>query len=88
MINQNWCSRCARISVHVRPEYASGVLPYIDLCYWAKANGKNIPNHIIGDWLFPDDMVDVAEKIRKVTQPLAKRSVNPNFIRTLSALKL
>jgi len=65
----------------------SKVLPYIDLSYWAKANGQNIPNHIIGDWLFPDDMVDVAEKIRKVTEPLAKRSVKPHFIRTLSSLK-
>jgi hypothetical protein len=65
----------------------SGILPYLDLSYWAKTKGINIPNHIIGDWLFPDDMIDVAEKIRKVTQPLARRSVDPGFIRTLAALK-
>ena len=34
-INQNRCSRCARISVHVRPEYAPGEkYEYSNIGYW------------------------------------------------------
>jgi len=62
------------------------VIPYLDLIIWAQINNKTIPQHILGDWLFPDAMVDVAEKIRKVTRPLAERAVTPGFINTLSSL--
>jgi hypothetical protein len=62
------------------------IIPYLDLIIWAEIENISIPQHIIGDWLFPNQMIDVAEKIRKVTRPLAERSLSSGFINTLSSL--
>lgn len=63
------------------------VLPYLDLTIWGQLSGIDIPHHKMGDWLYPDnDEIDVAEKIRKSTKPLATRSINFSFIETLCAL--
>lgn len=59
------------------------VLPYIDLQIILKYFRINIPNHAIGDILFEDDEIDVGERVRKVTKPLADNLLSPH---TLSAL--
>ncbi len=62
------------------------VLPYLDLMIWSNENGVKIPNHVLGEWLFPDDPADVAEKVRKVTKPLAMRATKANFLQALSGI--
>ena len=48
------------------------VLPYIDLRILSKLAGIELTNFAIGCRIFPDlQDVDVAEKIRKTTSPLA-----------------
>lgn len=55
------------------------VLPYLDLLIYAKYEGLNIPDHKMGEWLFIDDDIDVAEKIRKITKPLARKALDAIF---------
>ena len=56
------------------------VLPYIDLEMWARSEQKNIPDHIYGNLLFPNDLdVDVSERIRKTVKPLAKKLLGNRF---------
>ena len=62
------------------------VIPYLDLSTWFNTESLTIPDHVIGNWLFPDDMIDVAEKIRKTTRPLAKRAISEGFVNSLAAI--
>jgi hypothetical protein len=55
----------------IRRWSANQVLPFLDLRLAAWAAGTEIPYHTIGGLLFPGLDVDVAEKARKVTAPLA-----------------
>lgn len=48
------------------------VLPFLDLRISAWAAGVEIPYHALGEILFPQRDVDVAEKVRKGTLPLAE----------------
>lgn len=47
-----------------------GVLPYIDLISWAELSGKNIPNRVMANAIFPAGEGG-EETIRKTTAPLA-----------------
>ncbi len=52
----------------------SRVLPYLDLLLLAKAFKVRIKQHEIAERLFPDERaVDVVERVRKVTKPLAEQ---------------
>ena len=61
------------------------VLPYLDLDIYSRIESVNLSNHILGDWLFPDELkVDVTEKVRKSTEPLAKKAVGYYFITAIN----
>lgn len=50
------------------------VLQYFDLIVISEIHGDRIPNHVMGDLLFPDEVdVDVAERVRKVTKRKAEQ---------------
>lgn len=62
----------------------SKVLAFIDLTYVAKSLNTEIPYHLMGDLLYPDDLeVDVGERVRKKTKPLAQKLLNAGFINVL-----
>jgi hypothetical protein len=49
------------------------VLAYLDLDLFQRVFNVTIPNHILGELLFPDETdVDVTERVRKVVKPLAE----------------
>lgn len=51
----------------------SAILPYLDLTSWARANRVEITQQLLGTALFPDEYsVNLAERIRKVTAPMAR----------------
>jgi hypothetical protein len=51
----------------------SGILPYLDLTLWASANEIEITQQLLGTTIYPSEFnVNLAERIRKVTRPLAK----------------
>jgi hypothetical protein len=57
------------------------VLPYMDLELWARNEKVNIPEHIYGNLLFPDETnIDVTERIRKTVKPLAKKLLSNELI--------
>lgn len=58
------------------------VLPYLDLKIWSKYTGKNFTQAVIGYALFPEEIVDTTEKIRKSTKPKA------DFLMKSSTIKL
>jgi hypothetical protein len=60
------------------------VLPYLDLKAWAMLENKHIPQHIIGDWLFSKDLLNVADKVRNTVEPFADRAITQGFIETLA----
>ncbi|WP_175803710.1 DUF6387 family protein [Burkholderia ambifaria] len=56
------------------------VLPFLDLWLWSRVHDIRIPHQEIGVALFPDELdVNVAERIRKVVVPLAKRICAESF---------
>ncbi|MGY1408357.1 DUF6387 family protein [Luteimonas sp. A611] len=56
----------------VRRWSTNQVLPFLDLRLAAWATGTDMPYHTLGEILFPGMDVDVAERTRKVTAPLAE----------------
>lgn len=64
----------------------SRVLAYIDLTNYASLRESFIPNHLMGDLLYPDQFdINLAERVRKKIKPLANKLQNAQF---LSALEL
>ena len=62
------------------------VLPYIDLTQWARVNGTALPNHKLGEILFPDECeVSLEERVRKSIKPLAKKLISESFCRSIHA---
>jgi hypothetical protein len=62
-----------------------GIIPYLDLVLIAKIEGKKIKQNQLGKLIFPNDLtVDVVERIRKSTKPLAERLMNTEIHRLLS----
>lgn len=62
------------------------IIPYFDLINLAKIDGIRISNHKIGDLLFPDEVdVDVAERVRKVTQPKADKVFHHDTVGIMAA---
>lgn len=56
------------------------VLPYLDLVYWAKTQGFDISNQVIGLALFPDEYeIVLSERVRKVVAPLARKVVSFDY---------
>ena len=53
------------------------ILAFLDLKIWATFEEVNLPYHVIGEALFPDDIdIDTTERIRKVTKLLAGEAIN------------
>ncbi|MFC7515131.1 DUF6387 family protein [Herbaspirillum sp. GCM10030257] len=53
------------------------ILAYLDLVYWAESRSLEIPQHILGTALFPNNYsVNLPERIRKVVKPLALSMVS------------
>lgn len=53
------------------------VIPYIDLKLWARYNKEEIVDHVIADWLYPNEIeIGVVERIRKTTRPLANKAIS------------
>jgi len=62
------------------------IVPYFDLINLALLDGTRISNHKIGDLLFPDEVdVDVAERVRKVTQPKANKVFHIDTVQIMDA---
>lgn len=63
------------------------ILPYLDLTLWAQAHRVDLTQHAIGLALFPDEYdVNLAERIRKVTKPLAMKASKESYVRALLSL--
>lgn len=63
-----------------------GLLPYLDLSNWAKARNTTISQQVIGATLFPDEFdISLAERVRKVTAPMARSVAQESFIDALRA---
>jgi hypothetical protein len=62
------------------------VLPYLDLTMVASFEGKELPQHLIADLLYPD-VFDVAttEKVRKAVKPLAESLLKREVISAFTA---
>lgn len=60
------------------------VLALLDLDFYSEIYSVRFTNHLLGDLLFPDDEVDVAEKIRKTVRPLANNLFQNDMINLLS----
>jgi hypothetical protein len=57
-----------------------GVMPYLDLTFMSKLEGKKITQDKLGQLIFPDEFeVTISERIRKVTKPLAERLINDDI---------
>ena len=63
-----------------------GVLPYLDLSFWARANNLPLTDAVMGNALFPDsDVVSNVERVRKVVRPKAKWLMNPSVLQEIEA---
>lgn len=63
-----------------------GVLPYLDLSLWARANNLPLTDAVMGNALFPDsDVVSNVERVRKVVRPKAKWLMNPSVLQAIEA---
>ena len=63
-----------------------GVLPFLDLSLWARANGLEITDAIMGEALFSSrDDVDIVERMRKVVRPKASWLMNPSVLQAIEA---
>jgi hypothetical protein len=61
-----------------------GVIPYLDLVFVARVEGKKITQNQLARLIFPHEYdVDPVERIRKVTKPTAERLINNEVYRTL-----
>ena len=61
------------------------VIPYLDLALIAKLEGKKITQNQIARLIFPDEYeVDIVERLRKVTKPIAQRLIKNEIQTTLS----
>ena len=62
------------------------ILPYIDLCLWAKTSDVHIADEIMGHALFPDDYdKEAAGRIRKTVRPKAEFVMEFSVIYALEA---
>lgn len=68
--------------------YQSRIIQYMDLSLWLELEDLSVPNHVLGDWLFPYEDVDIAEKIRKVTKPFAAQATSYDFIVSIASMKV
>ena len=60
------------------------VLPYLDLTLWALIENRRIPNAVMGNALFPDEVdVDLPERVRKVVRRKAEWLIRPAVIHAL-----
>jgi hypothetical protein len=60
------------------------ILPYLDLTMWARANNVQLTQQTLGEALFPDEIdVSLAERIRKVIDPMARKMRSHVFLETL-----
>jgi len=66
-----------------------GILPYLDLVIWSIQRGVTLRQHEIGNAIFPDETateVDVTEKVRKTTKPLAEQLMSGDAINILEGM--
>jgi hypothetical protein len=72
-----------------RPDFngwvRAGVLPYIDLKYWAKSQGVQITNRCMADAIFPHGEGG-EEVVRKTTKVIAEKLFDRSNMRLLMAL--
>jgi hypothetical protein len=71
-----------------KPEYSDwvrfGVLPYLDLLIWQQKTGKNIPNRVMADAIYPQG--DGGEEVvRKTTAKIADELLTLKHLETLAA---
>jgi hypothetical protein len=61
------------------------VLAFLDITIWSIIESVNIKNHVMGQFLFPNEYdVDLSEKIRKVTSPLALKLIKDETLVTMA----
>lgn len=64
------------------------VLAYIDLQIASDLTDIKIPQSLVGDYLFPEEKntgIDLGERVRKITKPLASQLLSPRVLAALSA---
>lgn len=62
----------------------NGVIPYMDLTLWARAEGYSITQNALGEAIFPmEDRADTTERIRRTTKPKAERLLKEETARAL-----
>lgn len=60
------------------------ILPYLDLTMWARVNNVQLTQQTLGEALFPNEIdVSLAERIRKVIDPVARKMRSQVFLETL-----
>lgn len=65
----------------MRQWYRHRILAYLDLDMLQRVLDVDIPNHVIGELLFPEDTdVDLAERVRKVVKPLAESLMTSQLV--------
>ena len=83
----------AELENHVNPKITPAVLrrwhnkrilPFWDLTFIAEIENRTIPDHILGDALFPDSEVDVTERVRKRTTEICEAAFS---LETIGALR-
>lgn len=92
---RNWLKAARRVysiemknyfTESMRSDWAEfGVLPYLDLSIWARANSVNITDAVMGDALFPNEVgeIDLEERMRKVVRPKANWLMTPTIIQAI-----
>ncbi len=57
------------------------ILPFLDLALWQMMEGLTLPHHRVASALYPDEFdVDLTERVRKVTRPLAEQLIDHDFL--------
>ncbi|MDB5762453.1 MAG: hypothetical protein JWQ21_1448 [Herminiimonas sp.] len=66
--------------------FQSGVLPYLDIVFWAEREGVEISNRVIENAIFPiDRQINVAEVLKVTTIPLAEKVWSGDIVNSLEA---
>ncbi|MCQ8128154.1 DUF6387 family protein [Methylomonas rivi] len=60
------------------------ILPYLDLIIWSKYNEIKITQPVLGNVLFPDEIVDTTERIRRTIKPKAEWLMQESTINALA----
>ena len=79
-INQNRCSRCARISVHVRPEYARKIKQILQLHYESGLSRRIIAAKAYSEWSverFLRWAGDIGDSTKQVVSTLLYKKRHP-----------